>query len=144
MNQYVKFSNEFQKKLNDFPMFFAFSDKQFEEGMKKFGLDPDRDLDKIARIPGGGFIKKTDSKALKDLFNEKERRFQELFEGDESGEGFIKDMFEYELGNHEYGYTHDLSDTLDALGYTSEDIKNNEKLSRGLQLAVYEVLSWDD
>lgn len=41
---------------------FAFSDKQFDEMMGKWGLDPEKDLDKIYRIPGGGFIQKKDHK----------------------------------------------------------------------------------
>jgi hypothetical protein len=45
-------------------------------------------------------------------------------------------MFVYELGNHEYSYTGDIDETLDALGFTIEDIKNDERLEKGLLLAM--------
>jgi len=38
MNSYLELKEKHQKEVNEFPMFFAFNDKQFKEGMKKFGL----------------------------------------------------------------------------------------------------------
>ena len=39
-------------------MRFAFSQEQFNEVMKEWGLDPKKDLDKIARIPFGASFRK--------------------------------------------------------------------------------------
>lgn len=39
---------------------------------------------------------------------------------DKTGDGFIYQMFLCELSNHEYNYTEDVEETLDALGYTWE------------------------
>ena len=50
--------NRQQQEVNNLPMRFAFSQKQFNEIMEEWGLDPKKDLDKIARIPFGGFIQK--------------------------------------------------------------------------------------
>jgi len=50
-------------------------------------------------------------------------------------------MFEFELFNHEYGYTYDIEPTLDALGITMDNINNDEKLLHGLQLAKEKYLT---
>ena len=54
---------------------------------------------------------------------------------DTTGEGFIFDMFSYELANHEYIVTWSLTDTLEALNLTLEEVSNNKSLSKGLKLA---------
>jgi hypothetical protein len=49
-----------QQEINDFPMFFAFSEAQFNEGMKELGLRPS-DTDKVCRLGWtGGFFLRTD------------------------------------------------------------------------------------
>lgn len=53
-----------------------------------------------------------------------------------TGKQFAKDMFESELANHEYGYTKELDDTLEAIGITIEEINNNDNLKNGLKLAL--------
>ena len=58
MESYRELRDRQQKEFNELPLGFSFSDKQFDEMMKKWGLDPEKDLDKIYRIPGGGFIQK--------------------------------------------------------------------------------------
>ena len=39
-------------------------------------------------------------------------------------------MFAYELANHEFGLTYDLSETLDALGMTLSGIKKEPKRTK--------------
>jgi hypothetical protein len=135
MNEYLKLKERQEKETNAMPIFWAFSDKQFKEGMKSFGLDPEKDLDKIYSIPGGGYQKKTDAKALRDQFTRHEKEMADAIAADKTGEGFIFEMFDYELGNHEYVYTCDISDTLDALGLTIEDLAKNPALRAGLKAA---------
>lgn len=69
-----------------------------------------------------------------------EKEMQEAIDNDKTGEGFIKEMFKYELANHEYCITYELDDTLDALGLTIEEINNNQALKHGLELARKEYL----
>lgn len=139
MNRYAELRERQQAEFNKLPLGFAFSDKQFGEMMQRWGLDPEKDLDKITRIPYGGFIQKKDL----DLFHETvERHGAEMkaaIEADETGEGFIYEMFLYELDNHEYGYTGDTEDTLDALGYTAEEVIGNPRLKRGIEKAATEI-----
>ena len=44
-------------------------------------------------------------------------------------------MFKYELDNHEYGYTGDAEDTIEALGLTWDEINSNENLLNGFKKA---------
>ena len=68
---------------------------------------------------------------------------EEAIAADETGEGFIFEMCLYELDNHEYGYTMDTEDTLDALGYTVEEVLGNPRLKRGIEKAVTEICGRD-
>ena len=108
-------------------MVFAFSDKQFEEGMQKLGLTK-KDTDKVYSFGGGGFYKKTDAEALRNMFDKHEKEMQEAIDNDLTGDGFIFEMFDYELANHEYCITWDSEPTLQALGLTIEEVKASEKL----------------
>ena len=67
------------------------------------------------------------------------RELAAAIEEDETGEGFVYEMFLYELKNHEYGYTRDTKDTLEALGYTAEEVTGNPKLKRSLEKAIAEI-----
>ena len=68
------------------------------------------------------------------LYHDKE--LKKAIEDDLTGEGFIYDMFNYELSNHEYCVTYDVGDTLNALGFSIDDINNDKRLLHGLQLAT--------
>ena len=96
--------------------------------------------DKIIGIGAGGFIRKSDLKAYTEMCQRTEKEMQEAIANDKTGEGFIKEMFKYELANHEYCITYELDDTLDALGLTIEEINNNQALKHGLELARKEYL----
>ena len=52
-------------------------------------------------------------------------------------------MFDYELRNHEFGYTGEYEDTLDALGYTWKDIEADKRLKNGLTLAARKIMKED-
>ncbi len=133
-NSYLELKERHQKEYSSFPMMFAFSQKQFDEGMKNLGLDPE-DTDKIYSLGGGGYYRRTDVEALHKMFKAHEDEMNQAIENDKTGEGFIFDMFNYELGNHEYCYTRDIEQTLDALAYTIDDINNNPLLLHGLKKA---------
>lgn len=134
-NQYQELRDKHQKEFDEFPIGFAFSDKQFKEQMEKLGLTVD-DEDKVVGIGAGGFIRKDDVEKFKEMNTRHRAEEEEAIKNDTTGEGYIKDMFDYELANHEYGYTYDLTDTLDSLGLSMEDIQKDEKLKNGLRLAL--------
>ena len=139
MNKYLEMKRRHQKEVNNFPMMFAFNNKQFKEGMEKLGLTID-DTDKIYYIGGGGYIRKKDSKDFGDMLSRHNKEFNEAIEKDITGEGFIYDMFLYELGNHEYGYTLDATDTLEALGFTFKEVMSKDNLKNGFEKARIDAL----
>ena len=133
MNKYVQMRKRQQEEFNALPLGFAFSNEQFEKMMIGWGLDPQKDTDKIFRIPGGGFVQKKDRTLLHDMLNRHDAEMQVAIKEDKTGDGFIYEMFLYELNNHEYGYTRDAEETLDALGYTFEQLEADKRLAYGLK-----------
>ena len=137
-NAYLILKRKQQEEVNNFPMVFAFSDKQFEEGMEKLGLTA-TDTSKVCSIGGGGIIRKTDSQTFGDMLEMQKKEMDEAIEADTTGDGFIFDMFSYELANHEYSYTWDIEPTLDALGLTIDEVNASDKLLNGLKKAKKSV-----
>jgi len=135
VNKYEELINRQQSEYNKFPIKFAFSDEQFKKSMGELGLNAN-DTDKIVATGGGGFIKKEDKEAYSEMVNRFNNEFEEAISEDTTGRGFIKDMFSYELANHEYCYTHDLTDTLDSLGLDMDKINSNDSLKKGLKSAL--------
>lgn len=140
MNRYAELCRRQQEDVNTLPIGFAFGDKQFREMMDGWGLDPEKDLDKIYRLGGtGGYYKKADAQLIRDTFSRHGEERQTAIAEDRTGDGFIYEMFLYELDNHEYGYTMDTEDTLDALGYTADEVLADPRLKRGIEKAVTEI-----
>ncbi len=136
MNRYAELRKRQQAEFNQLPLGFAFSEKQFKEMMEGWGLDPEKDTDKLYRIPGGGFVQKKDHALLHEMTERHSAELKAAIEADETGEGFVYEMFLYELDNHEFGYTGDTEDALDALGYTADEVLGNPRLKRGIEKAV--------
>lgn len=140
MNRYAELKSRQQKEFNEIPLGFAFSEEQFNAMMKGWGLDPDKDLDKIASIGAGGYIQKKDVAQLKGLTAKQKKEMEEAVADDTTGDGFIYEMFLYELRNYEYGYTGDASEMLEALGYDSKQIESDSRLKHGLEKAKHEIM----
>ena len=134
MNQYADLKRRQQEEFDAFPMQYAFSKQQFTEGMAALGLMP-ADTDKIHMAPGGGFYRCEDGPRLKEMMDRFDRELQEAIASDQTGDGFIYEMFLYELESHEYGYTRDPEEALDALGYTWEQVQEDTKLLNGFAKA---------
>lgn len=136
-NAYRELKQRQEQAINAFPFVWAFSEKQFAENVRsKWGLDPEKDLEKICSIGGGGYIRKADREELEALLERNRAELQEAIAADQTGEGFIFDMFNYELGNHEYIVTGDIAPTLRALGLTVEEVNASKALLTGLKKAV--------
>lgn len=143
---YVQMKDRHRKEYTDFSencVFFAFSNDQFNEGMKKIGLNP-TDTDKIYSTGHGGFILRTHSKGQIELFKRFTEEEKQAIADDKDGTGFIREMFEYEMNNHEYGYTRDITDTLDCLGMTIKEIAEDKRLANGFKIAQKAVFDWFD
>lgn len=140
MNRYAAMKRRHQEEVHALPLGFAYSDRQFIEMMRGWGLDPDKDTDKIYRLPGGGFVRKKDHALLHGTLDRHDAELKAAIAADTTGEGFIYEMFVSELRDHEYSYTMDVEETLDALGYTAEDIRADGRLARGLAKAQQAIL----
>lgn len=121
--QYQKISAE---RINNLPMFFAFSDAQFAEGMAKIGLAKE-DTKQIFSLGGGGYIKKTDSHLLEKALEENEIDRKSVIDDDKE----LLNAIVYELGNHEYCITGDPEPTCSALDISLDD----ERIARIFQEA---------
>ena len=132
MDTYQEIKNRQQKEVDNFPLGAAFSKKQFSEMLVKLGA---KDESEILSVGGGVFIHVKNKDSLMALFDRHYEEMQNAIKQDEYGNGFIFQMFLYELRNHEYGYTMDETDTLRSLHISKEDLQKNKALQNGLRWA---------
>ena len=111
--KYCELKKRIQTEVNDFPMFFAFSNEQFDKGLEKFGCSKTD----LFRGPSGCFYRKTDAAKLKAMTARHNRELDEAMQSDE----FMIDALRYELSNHEYCITYDHTDALECLGLDDSD-----------------------
>lgn len=143
MNSYQEMQERHQQEVNQFPFMFAFSNQQFDEGMRKLGLDPSQ-TDQIVSIGDGGFVRKSDVPAMKDMFARQEKERKAALAADKAERGHAYQMFLFELGNHEYCITQDLTETLEACGLTHEEINANPNLRKALARAIRDYMKTAD
>lgn len=138
---YAELRDRQQKEVDALPLGFAFTDEQYGRMMHAWGLDPDTDKDKIRSIGCGGYVRNQDAEAFHATLDRHRAEMDAAIAADGTGDGFICQMFRYELANHEYRYTLDPDETLDALGYCAEDIQDDPRLMRGFRKAAEEILA---
>lgn len=135
MESYDQMQKRHQAEFNAFPMAFAFSNAQFDAGMRKLGLDP-ADTDKVyAYGDTGGFYRRSDAPLLREMRDRHKKERQEAMTAEGAGENYIFEMFRSALAAHEYGYTQDADDALDSLGLTIEAINADPKMKCAFELA---------
>lgn len=141
MTAYEQLKKRQQEEINAFPMHFAFGDEQIERKIKELKLskDPKKRAEQIVYIGAGGFVLKEDYPALLDMFKRHQRERIEAMTDEENGAKYLYDMFRYELKNHEYGYTVDASDTLEALGITEKDLAENLVMKEAFEKAAADI-----
>ena len=139
MNMYDEMCRRHQREVNDFlskHAFFAFSEKQLQEGLAKFGISEAEAAAKLYGISAGGFILKDQYNAYMELSERLYKERQDALHDPETGYQFAVDMFKSELANHEYSYTGELEETLDALGLTMAEVLQDKTLSKALLEAI--------
>jgi len=114
---YMDIKNASQKELNNFPMFFAFNNKQFYEGIEKLGV---KDYKKeLLKIPGGGFIRKVDGGKLAQMFKDQSNRLSKAIKDRE----FLISALKYEMMNHECFYSYNFEPVINIFNL---DLDNNK------------------
>jgi hypothetical protein len=128
---YLELKQKHREEFESFPIIFAFSTSQLEEGLRKLNCTKEE----LRATGAGGFIRKTDTQALRDLINRHAEETTEAFKDD----SFLTSAIKYELANHEYCITHDPEPTMQALGLDLEDITG--QVRRCFNIAKTEYLS---
>ena len=125
MNAYKQLKDKHQNEMDAFPLGAAFSKEQFEKMMQGWGLTVN-DVDKICSLGCGCFIRKSDKERFLEMSVRFKKEMQDAIAADKTGDGFIYEMFLYELANHEYCITYDYEETFDALSLTEKTSKRGQ------------------
>ena len=132
-----------QKEVNEFPFIFvfAFSEKEFISKMSEeikrrkpqcTGITTMEGIAKhVVSIGVGGYVFKEDVSAMREMF---ERHESERKHFNKTEKNLVETIL-YEMNNHEYGYTRDPYDTLQALGKSMEDLETDERLFKAWKKA---------
>lgn len=138
-NAYTRLQDKHQEEYNALPLGFAFSDKQFEEMMNKWGLTTSGDdLKKIYRLGiAGGYIQKKDA----DLMHEVVERINREDKEAKKDMDYMYWAFRVELANHEYCITYDPEETFDTLGVEWKDLEENPELMQAYKKARRDYLA---
>lgn len=118
---YIEMKNRHQEEFNNFPCFFAFNNKQFEEGKKELGVTNDNEL---YHGYSGMYYRKTDAKKLHELL---EKNDEELRKALETDDDFFYDAILTELGNHEFCITYDWEPVFTELGLEAQTVFKDER-----------------
>ena len=94
--EYLDFKKRQQKEFEDFPIAYAFNDKQLEEALKKLGATKE---ECVTVFGHGDIVKRENAKPLVKMF---ERHTKELREKLREDKEFAEAAFLYEMDNHEY------------------------------------------
>lgn len=138
METYRELRTRHQQEVNVFPLGAAFSEKQFEEMMGKFGLKK-KDTDRICSLGAGMFCKKEDLPALTEMFKRHTSEREEAMQN----EKFAYQAFVAEMFDHECGYTGGFEEAISALGLTLKQINGNNILANAFTKAKDFVFSYD-
>lgn len=144
-NLYLELKERQQNESNNLPIYFAFGQSQIDELVQKLGFtSEDELLENVFTIGAGSIILKKDKKPVLDTFKRHEKELNDNMLNDD----FLQSAFEYELANHEYIITYDISDTLRALGIPMEIYQKNNRYQKIMKKAIsnykkdMEALGW--
>lgn len=139
MSIYTELKAKHQKEVSNFPLFFAFGVNQFNEMLDKMDIKSMEEAkEKILSMGAGCYILKKDVPAYDAMVERQEKERKQARK--DKGFQYYYDAFLYELGNHEYCVTADLTDTLDALGMTLKEISKDEVKKSALLKAMEEYI----
>lgn len=109
--------SELFKKHN---VFFAFSDKQYEEGA---ALNPLEEGDKYVLLGSGMVMPESKVKQFNNDFEAITKAHSQAMNATPE---IRREFIAYELANHEAYYTHEIEDALEAIRATIEDVTEYE------------------
>lgn len=123
--EYLEFKKQQEKEFAEFPIAYAFNEKQLEEALEKLGATKEE----CVTVFGHGDIVKREN--AKDLIKLLERHTEELKQKLIDDVDFAEAAFLYEMDNHEYAINWSADeDVLDCFSIDWDFIKKH-----GLQMA---------
>ena len=132
---YEEFRYQRQDEFDNFKgIGFAYSNKQFNKLLEKLNTTSDN----LYSIGHGGYILKNRYNDFMDMLIRNDNELDELMKDYD----FCLSALKFELFNHEYGITYDNTPALEALNLTSEDLINNETVSRAYKEARDYVIEY--
>ena len=128
--EYLDLRSRHQKEFDEFPIAYAFNDKQLEEALEKLGAAKE---ECVTVFGHGDIVKKENVNALLAMLD---RQQDELIRHLLDDAEFAEEAFLNEMDNHEYAinYSGD-EDVLDCFGITFEKI-NQWGLQRAYRRAI--------
>lgn len=139
--KYYEFKEKNNKEFHNFiskNVFFAFSEKQFKEGLEKFNIKEEEIKDKLYSYIGGGYILKSAVQEEKQILKRQHRLLNKYLNNYKN----LVNALEYEMNNHECGYTGDYLDGLYPLGYGIKDLQKDKRLRKAYFEAKKKVWKW--
>ncbi len=95
-DEYLDLKKRHQKEFEEFPIAYAFNDKQLQEALEKLGATKE---ECITVFGHGDIVKRTDAKALIALLERQDEEMKQRLKDDPE---FAEAAFLYEMDNHEY------------------------------------------
>lgn len=99
--EYLDLQKKHQQELTDFPIAYAFSEKQLEDALEKLGATRE---ECVTYMGHGDIMKRTDVPAFKAMLK---RHTLELHDALKADKEFAEAAFLYEMDNHEYAINWD-------------------------------------
>ena len=94
--EYLDLKKQHEKELSDFPIAYAFNDKQLEEALAKLGATKE---ECVTVFGHGDIVRRQDAKDLIKMFTRHDKEVKEKLKTDPE---FAYAAFLYEMDNHEY------------------------------------------
>ena len=138
---YKQYNKWAQEQYNALPIYYAFGQKQFDEMLKEHfnGITLEQAKTELLANGYGGYYRRSDAERINNTIADVHDTRERLIKEDATGDGFIYEMFLTELNDHEFIYTQDVTETLDALNITIDDLNDNPALNHGLTKAIREI-----
>lgn len=123
--EYLELQKRHQKELEEFPIAYAFNDKQLEEALEKLGATKE---ECVTVFGHGDIVRREDAKSLVKML---ERHTKELKQKLKDDPEFAEAAFLYEMDNREYAINWSADeDVLGCFGINWDFIRKH-----GLQMA---------
>lgn len=115
---YLNLQEKHRKELSEFPIAYAFNNKQLEEALEKLGANSTDEC--VTVIGHGDIVKKEDAPKFVAMLKRHSKEVHELLQSDEN---IAEEAFLYEMDNHEYAINWDGdADVLAAFAMDEEDL----------------------